>query len=271
MAPETATGTWQLDATGPAAYEKHLVPRLFDPWAADLVQATNVGHGHHVLDVACGTGIVARHAARRVGSQGEVTGIDLNPAMLAAARELADGSIAWREASADELPFPDETFDVVLCQQGLQFFGDRPAALAEMRRVAKPGGRLGVSTGRGIDHQPGYRHVIDSLTRHVGVEAGEIISSPHALGDSEELRSLVADAGLQDVHLHFVVLPLRFPSAEDLLRAESSSSPLGNLVDRLDADVREELVEDLTRRLAPHTDDEGVIFPFESNVITAAR
>lgn len=271
MAPRTATGGWQLEETGSAAYEKELVTRFLDPLAADLVETTQVGFGDRVLDIACGTGIVARHAVQRVGTEGEVTGVDVNPAMLAVARELGDPSITWKKASADDLPFPDEGFDVVLCQAGLQFFENRPAALAEMRRVLRPGARLGVNTCRAVDHQPGYRLLAEAVTRHLGVEAGNIIRSPYALGDPDELRDLVTEAGFGDVHLHLVVLHGRFPSAEGLLRAESSSSPLRDIVDRLDPDVRGALIDDLTQVFGPHTDDDGVVFPFEAVVVTAVR
>ena len=100
-----------------------------------------------MLDVACGTGTVARLAAARVGSAGAVTGVDLTPGMLAVARRIeAEGApIDWQEASADRLPLPDASADVALCSLGLQFFPDRPAALREMRRVLIPGGRLAVN------------------------------------------------------------------------------------------------------------------------------
>lgn len=271
MATQTAPGAWQLDETGPAAYEQELVTRFLDPLAADLVEATEVGSGDRVLDVACGTGIVARHAVERVGADGEVVGVDVNAGMLATARDLADESISWKEASTTDLPFPDDSFDVVLCQCGLQFFEDRSTALAEMLRVLKPGGRLGVSTCRSVDHQPGYRQLAECVGRHVGVEAGDIIRSPYAFGDPEELRGVVADAGFSDVRLHFAVFAGRFPSAEGFLRAESSSSPLGDIVERLDVDVRDALIEELTAALRPHTDDDGVIFPFEAVAVTATR
>jgi ubiquinone/menaquinone biosynthesis C-methylase UbiE len=110
-----------------------------------------------VLDVGCGTGVVARLAAHHVGPTGKVVGLDLKAGMLAVARSLPSlpgVSIEWQEGNALALPFSAETFDAVLCQQGLQYLPDRPAALGEMHRVLVPGGRLALSLWRPIHGQP---------------------------------------------------------------------------------------------------------------------
>jgi ubiquinone/menaquinone biosynthesis C-methylase UbiE len=261
---------WQVQDGAAAAYERYLVPTLLDGWAADLVAAVDVQPGQRVLDAACGTGIVARHAARRLDGEGHVAGVDVNPAMLEVARERgADLPITWEQAPVERLPFPDASFDVVLCQQALQFFPDRPAALAELFRVAAPGARLGVNTCRALEHQPGYRALVDVLARHVGVQAAVVTASPYALGDGDEVRALVEKAGFGEVHVHIAVWGARFASPAAFLRAETSSSPLGDLVTALDADVQDALVDDLAAALRRHTDDGGVVFPFETTVVTA--
>lgn len=136
---------WQLDGRAPELYERYLVPAITAVWAADLVERAAPRSGERVLDVACGTGIVARRAAERVGNHGRVVGLDLNSGMLAVARSLSSqdaSGIEWREGSALAMPLPDAAFDLVLCQLELQFFPDRPLALREMRRALVPGGRL---------------------------------------------------------------------------------------------------------------------------------
>src|SRR5712664_1454339 len=112
--------------SGPEIYERHMVPAIFGPWAVDLVKLAALIPGERVLDVACGTGIVARLAAERVGPMGRVIGLDLNAGMLTVARSASAGTenIEWREGNATALPFADKTFELVLCQQGLQFFPD---------------------------------------------------------------------------------------------------------------------------------------------------
>jgi ubiquinone/menaquinone biosynthesis C-methylase UbiE len=273
-ATTASTHGWQLEEGSAVAYERFLVPLFFDAWARDLLHAAGASPGDRLLDAACGTGIVARRAAERVGAGGTVTGIDINPSMLQVAQQVATGNepaIRFEEASVDALPFEDAAFDTVLCQQALQFVPDRAAALAEFARVARPGGRLGVSTCRSLEHQPGYRILTDVLRRHVGVDAADMIGSPYTLGDHEEVRALVAAAGFGEVHARIAVWPARVGSAEALLRGEAASSPLGEIVGGLDRDVTDALVADLAEAFRPYTDDDGVLFPFETVVVTATR
>ena len=164
---------WQLDEGSAEAYERYLVPLLFALGAEYLIELATPSPGERVLDVACGTGIVARGAAPRVGSGGRVVGLDLNEGMLGMASKASSEVrplIEWRRGDATSMPFPDGAFDVVLCQQGLQFFPDRPAALGEMHRVLRPNGRLALSVLRSVEHNPGYGLLADALKRHVGPE-----------------------------------------------------------------------------------------------------
>ena len=139
------------------------MPAITSKWAEDLVRRAQLRTGELVLDVACGTGVVARLAATKV-RPGQVTGLDLNAGMLAVARSLPNegAPISWTEGSALDMKFPSGRFDVVLCQQGLQFFPDQPAALREMRRVLREGGRAALSVYSPIEQTPGATH----LCRH---------------------------------------------------------------------------------------------------------
>lgn len=265
---------WQLDEAGAESYEAILVTALLGSWAEDLVDAVGVRGGHRVVDVGTGTGAVARAATRRTGGSGTVTGFDVNPAMLSVARRVSAGTvpeIQYELAAADALPLPDGAADAVLCQQVLQFVPEPAAALAELYRVCAPVGRVGIATCRGLEHQPGYRTLADVLERYVGREAADVIRTPFALGDTELLRALVTNAGFTGVHARIVVSPCRVPSAEALLRGETASSPLGDVLERLDAGTGAALVADLRKSLAPHIDDEGLLFPFETIVVTAER
>lgn len=273
MSPQDTISGWQLDAAGAESYERELVPLFFGPWAEELVAAAGVREGDHVLDAACGTGAVARHAAAIVGPLGSVTAVDVSPAMLAVARRSAqlDEPIAFELADVTDIPLADVAMDAVLCQQGLQYFPDRAAALRELHRVTRPGGRLAVSTCRGLDHQPAYRILTEALRYHVGAEASAIIASPYGLGDPGELGSLLRGSGWNDVEVRIRVTAIRFDDPDRFLAAETGSSPLGIIVDRLDPDVRDALTSDLTAALAPHTDDGGITFPFETLLATAIR
>jgi ubiquinone/menaquinone biosynthesis C-methylase UbiE len=268
MAATETTAGWQLDEAGARAYERNLVPRFFDPFAADLLESLDLQPGQHLLDVACGTGIVARHAASLLAPAGQVTAIDISPAMLDVAREIASGTaapISFEQADATQLPLADATVDTVVCQQGLQFVPDQPATLAEMFRVLAPGGRLAISTCRDLEHQPAYRTLVDVLTRHVGTQAAQVTASPFTLGDPDQLQHLLTDGGSVQATVTTRTYHIRFDSPEEFLVAETSSSPLGVLVDRLDHDVRDALLGDLTSALTPYTDnDRTITFPFQT-------
>ena len=140
--------------TGTAAenYERYFVPKIATPVSVALLEAADLQPGRRVLDVACGTGLIARLAAERVGASGTVTGLDLSPDMIDVARAASPSTIAWHVGDATSLPFPDDAYDVVLCQMGLMFMQDRPAAVAEMRRVTARGGRVAVNTPGPSNH-----------------------------------------------------------------------------------------------------------------------
>jgi len=202
MSQDQRMDQWTFEGTADA-YEAYLVPVLA-LWTDQLFDLAALKPGERVLDVACGTGIVARRAAERVGATGKIVGLDADAGMLSVARSVASGmrlAIEWREASATAMPLPDSSFDVAFCQQGLQFFGDRLTALQEMHRVLVPGGRLALSVWRPIQHSPGYAVLADVLERHIGPEVAAMTRAPFALGDAGELRGLLAEAGFRNVHI----------------------------------------------------------------------
>jgi ubiquinone/menaquinone biosynthesis C-methylase UbiE len=275
---------WQLNDSAPALYQRYLVPAMTAMWAANLTDRAALEPGERVLDVACGTGVVARVAAERVGSTGRVTALDINPGMLAVARSLpavSGAPIEWHEGSALALPFPDAAFDVVVCQLGLQFFPDRPAALREMRRALVSDGRLAlVSDGRlalnvfgPIDHNPATHALAEALDRHVGRDASSAKRTEHSLADTDELRVLVTDAGFREVATRTETKMVRLPSASDYVRIQLAATPLATLVAAYDAARRADLVgalvEDVGAALKPYVVDEALTFPQEVHIVLA--
>jgi ubiquinone/menaquinone biosynthesis C-methylase UbiE len=259
---------WQLESNSAEAYERYLAA-AFSPWADALTAAAELKAGERALDVACGTGIVARHAARRVGAGGTVVGLDLNDAMLTVARAVTAGSqpsIEWRQGDVTRLPFPDRHFDAVFCEQALQFFPEPLKALREMRRVLADGGRAAISVCRPLEFCPAYVALADALERFAGAEAAAMMRSPFSRWRVAELKALAGDAGFARVSVRIEVASLRYPSASEFLRREAASSPLAPLVGTLDANVRAELVRELESALGDHTDDEGVVCGVESYV-----
>jgi len=172
---------YALSAQAADFYETTFVPALFGRWARRLVGAADLGPGLRVLDVACGTGVVARAAAEAVGPAGTVVGVDLNEAMLAVARRVAP-ALDWRVADAAGLPFGDASFDRVLCQAALMFFDDRVAALREMGRVAGPAGRIALQVPGRLSHSAGYAALTAVVERHAGARAGDLLSGYFSVG-----------------------------------------------------------------------------------------
>lgn len=268
----TSQPPWHhFGGTAAEVYERQLVPAMFAPWAPLLVEAAQVRPGDHVLDLACGTGVVARAAAERVGSTGRVVGLDVNPAMLAVARSLPRGdgaAIEWCEASALEMPLPNDAFDVVLCQQGLQQFPDRPSALAEIYRVLKPDGRLAACVWSRVERCPGMAALVDALERHVGVAAANNRRAPFALGDAAELEGLVVEAGFRDVAVRTITGTAHFPSPAKLVEYQLAATPLstlGGVSDQAFAAV----VADVSTALRPYVTDGTLAVPMEAHLVTA--
>jgi ubiquinone/menaquinone biosynthesis C-methylase UbiE len=265
---------WQLEANSAEAYERYLVPAMMARWAGLLVEAAGPPFGARILDVGCGTGIAARTAASRVGAAGRVMGVDLNEGMLAVARSASAHvrpAIEWRQASALSLPFPDESFDVVLCQQMLQFASEPSGALKEMCRVLAPGGRVAVMVCRPIAHSPDYVTMAEALGRHAGPEAEAMMRSPFAAWTVEDLRALVTGAGFRDVRIRIDAGSVRYPSAAEFLRREAASSPLAGPIGDLSAAARRALIQDLEAGLRDRGDDEGIVLPLEGYVVLAER
>jgi SAM-dependent methyltransferase len=263
---------FKVAGTGPQAYERYLVPAVFAACADQLLEFAPVAPGQRVLDVACGTGIVARKASARVGGAGAVVGVDVNEGMIEAAKAAGEpGTVTWHVADASAMPLPDASFDVAYCQHGLQFFTDRARALSEMHRVLVPGGRVAVAVWRALEHSPAYVALAQVLQRHVGDDAGELMRAPFRWSDRDRIRGHLAGAGFVGITVRIGVVAIRFGSAEDLLHHQVVSSPLAGPVGRLDADRVRSLNCDVARTLDPHADDDGVVFPAQVWLATAHR
>lgn len=260
-----------VDGGAAESYQRQLVPAMFAPWAPVLADLAGLRPGEAVLDVACGTGVVARLAAARVGATGRVVGLDLNAGMLAVARALppvAGAPLDWREGTALAMPLPDAAFDVVLCQQGLQQFGDYPAALREMRRVLRTPGRLAASVWAPLAANPGMAALVAALERHVGVAAGRNRRAPFALADAGALHELIAAAGFRAVAVRTVTVPARFPSPEQFVAAQLAATPLATL-GALTEEARGAVASDVRAALRPYLDDEGLTFPMAAHLVLA--
>lgn len=211
-------------------YARDFVPLIPTPLAADLIQAAAPVSGEFVVDIACGTGVVTRLAAERVGTDGKVVGVDLIPEMLAvaAATPVTSGAaIEWQEADAGALPLPDDSYDLALCQLGLMFFPDRPAAVREIRRVLSPGGRVAINAPGAMPRL--FEIMVDALGRHINPDLPGFLRTVFSLSETE-LRALLDGAHFQDVTVKTTMKTLRLPPPAEFLWQYLQVTPIAGLV-----------------------------------------
>jgi len=261
----TEKEAWQVSAGAAEVYEAKFVPAIFAEWGPRTADGARVAAGDRVLDVACGTGVVARECVRR-GAR--VTGVDLNEGMLKVARRLAP-DIDYVSGDAASLPFNDEAFDVVACQFALMFFPEPVRAVAEMARVLRPGGRIGLSTWSVIEKTPVYVVLRDLLSRHLDEAAGAVMQAPFTFGDEGRLNEIFAEAGLTGVEFKTDTGAMKFESVADLVATEVRGSPLA---ERFDDAALAALTADAEREMAGlESDGPGFVFPASAIVVSARK
>lgn len=252
------------------AYEELFVPALFQEWAPRIVEAVAIKPGNRVLDVACGTGAVTRELVTRVGSAGQVSAIDLAPGMVAIARRKAP-TADIREGNAQALPWPDASFDAVVCQFGLMFFADRVQAVREMLRVLAPGGRLAISTWAPLADTPAYADELALIERIAGPAAGVPLRAPFALSDRAELARLLVEAGASSVDVTTHPGTGNFPSIRTMIEADLRGwMPLNGVV--LDEPVIEKILAEAETALAKYVTADGTMrFASPGHIATGAK
>lgn len=257
-----------MDRRVAEAYEAFFLPALLSQWVGPVVDAAGIQAGDRVLDVACGTGVLARGVVPRVGPRGSVVGLDVEEGMLAAARSKAP-AIEWRCGRAEALPFDGGSFDAVVSQFGLMFFEDRRLALAEMMRVLRPGGRMAVAVWGPIEDSPGYALMAPLLDRLLGEAAVKALLAPFSLSDPKHLHSLFASAGMPEARITTRMGTARFPSVESWIRVDLKDFTLGDLID--DAKC-ERLLDEARQVVQPFVLPDGTLrFGVSANIATVGR
>ena len=256
--------------TGTAAesYQRHFVPAIATPVSAGLLGTADLQPGERVLDVACGTGVIARLAAERVGATGAVAGVDLAPDMIDVARATpapALPSIDWHVGDATSLPFPDGSYDVVLCQMGLMFMEDRPAAVAEMCRVLAPGGRVVISTPGDI--QPPFLLMEKAIVEHISAELGGFVRAVFSMHDPDAVADLLRDAGLHDVTASVTTATLQLPVPAEFLWQYINLTPMGPFVAQASASAQAAMEQQVVDTWQPFVVDGGM--PVDQPMVTA--
>ena len=258
----------QIDAAN--AYEALFVPALFGQWAPKVADAARIQPGQRALDVACGTGILARELTSRTGPSGRVAGIDPSPGMVAVAKHLAP-AVEWREGVAESLPFPDQSFDAVVSQFGLMFFTDRRQALREMLRVLAPGGHLAVAVWDSLDNIPAFARLVALLEQTAGRRAADALRAPFALGDRRELDTLVTEAGVAPAEITTHHGAARFPDIRTMVEAELRGwLPVMGVI--LTEDHIGRILQEAEHALSSYANTDGrVTFQLSAHLVTAKK
>lgn len=271
---ETVTGsismTIQEEVRRPAeVYDTHFVPALFAQWGPVVTAEAGVQSGDRVLDVACGTGALTLATAEVAGPSGTVVGLDANPEMLEVARRKPV-EIEWLEGTAEDLPFPDKSFDAVVSQFALMFFEDKRKALSEMMRVLKPGGQLAVAVCDAVENSPGYDTFASLLDRLFGKEVGDAFRAPFRLGNADRLQDICSKAHLADTEIFRRNGKVRFNSIDALVSTERACVwTLGGV---LTDEQFERLLREADTALQPFVIEGGMVeFDMPSLIVRAQK
>ena len=262
---------YQVSGSGARMYEKYstLFMRQFVP---DLLEIAALKPGERVLDLACGTGVVARQAAAIVGLAGQITGLDINAGMLAVARGITPelgAPITWVEGSAVSMSLPSASFGVILCQQGLQFFPDRAAALREMLRVLAQDGRIAVSVWK--SPSPYNDAVGEALDRFADADIAVKYRDARIVPGADTLRELIAAAGFRKVEIHPRTVTIHVPEIEKFVLGHLSGSPVAKAITNLGEKDRFAFARRVKESLQRYARGDGVAYPDEVNIVTAFK
>ena len=251
-------------------YEKLFVPALFEPWTKHLIEGAHIREGAHVLDIACGTGVLARAALASTGVNGRVVGADPAPGMLAAAMEI-EPDIDWLLCGAETLQVDDESFDCVISQFGMMFFQDRQKSADEMFRAMKPGGSLAIAVWRSLEHNPAYSDIISVLEKQVGMAAADALRLPYSLGDASKVTAVLEGSGFSDITVEAKTESATFRGSRQMVEAELRGwLPLFDIF--LSEDEIEGVLIESDKTLGKYTGASGeATFPTSAHIFSARK
>lgn len=258
----------QVSRSAAQVYEEYFVPALFEQWTSRVIEAAQIKPGQRVLDVACGTGVLARAVAEHVGLTDLVVGVDINEGMLDVAKQKAP-DIEWRHGKAESLPFDSDSFDAAVSQFGLMFFADPYAAIQEMTRVIRPGGYMAVAVWDSLENSPGYAALVELLDRIIGSDAANALRAPFSLGDQDRLRALFSAAGTFDFRISTHPGTARFPSISSWIYTDVKG---WTFADRIDDGQFALLLEEAQHVLQPFVLPDGsVAFSAPAHIVIATK
>jgi len=257
--------TGQISEDAAKIYEKVYLPALFQEWCPLAIQAANVKAGDSVVDVACGTGVLAIAVSEHVGPRGKTIGVDINDGMLNIARSKSS-SVEWLNAPAEVLPFTDDYFNCAVSQFGLMYFKNQEAAIREMMRVLQPSGTIAVIVWDKIDNNPGFAAEEYLWQKVFGYEVEE---APNRLGDKDVLENLFRASGINDIQVNTYEGTARFDSIESWIHTGAKGWTED---DTLNDDELGLLLDTAEKELTDFRTIQGAVaFPTSAHIVTAKK
>ena len=262
--------TFQLTGNAAAIYEEQKVPAIFKPLALATLNVLFVKDDDHVIDVACGTGIVGRQIVRKLGPTGRVVGVDLNEGMIEIARKLTKEDAPkceWHAADVTSMPFDANSFTLAVCQQGLQFFPDEERALREIHRVLQTDGRIAVTVWAGASDF--FKSLADALSRHVGEDVAQKSLAPFQYNGMATLADRLSDIGYKQIDVTTLSVDRKLHDPTGEIPKEILGNSVGSAVSEKGQAVMQQIVTDVIQDLSASIDGGTLIAPQQANLITA--
>lgn len=262
--------TFQLSDSAVAVYEDQKVTAMFGPLARATLGVVPVAKDDTVLDVACGTGIVARSIFEKFGPVQPIVGTDLNDGMIGMARHVtrdAAHSFEWHVADVEKLPFETGRFSLVICQQGIQYFPDEQAALKEIRRVMASGGRLVMSVWGGASDF--FLAMAESVGRHVDPDVGARYLAPFSYKNTDRLPEMLASAGFRNVVVETLTVDRTMTETVVSLPKEILAHPAGSQVQAAGEAAVQAIAGDVSAACSKYQHGNDMIVPQRAHLFSA--
>lgn len=270
----TASTQWQLARDSAERYQTVLTPAILGPFARALVEFAAPQKGEWIVDVGCGTGAAARYAAEAVGSTGKVAAVDMNASMIDVARSLpvvAGAPIEWHVAQATDLPLEDQSVDVALCAQTLQFLPEKRLSLIEVQRVVKEKGRVAVSLWTPIEDNPYFYTLVETMTRHVGPETAVGLKAAFALTDAAEIYNLLQESGFGQIEMQETQLDLLMPELTDFVPRHIQATPMATGFIQASKAIQQTVIREVAEKLNRYAENGRTQIPFRSHMILCKK
>jgi len=260
---------FQLEGNAAVLYEAQKVPSMFAPLADATIDAITISKDDTIIDLACGTGVLARKVRSKLGSHTRIVGADLNESMIQVAKSLNDSGsepCEWQIADVCDLPYEDGTFSLVMCQQGVQYFPDKVRAMREVRRVLNEEGRISLTVW--CENSIFIQSVSERLSENVSKEVGRKALAPFSY-NAELLAPILSDIGFVDFSSKKLTVNRIVKASKDAIIDELMSLPVAALIKNKGQKTLEKIVNEVMEDMSCYVSGLNIVTPQETRLIQA--